>query len=68
MENINENITYEAAAKELDTILAELKGENISIDKLAAKVERAAKLATLCNERLKTTENKVTEIIKNLGL
>jgi len=63
-----ENITYEAAAKELDDILAELKGESISIDKLAEKVERAAKLATLCNERLKTTENKVTEIIRNLGL
>jgi len=63
-----ENISYESAAKELDNILAELKGENISIDKLAEKVERAAKLAAICNERLRTTENKVTEIIKNLGL
>jgi len=63
-----ENISYEAAAKELDNILAELKGENISIDKLAEKVERAAKLATICNERLRSTENKVTEIIKNLEL
>ena len=63
-----ENISYESAAKELDNILAELKGENISIDKLAEKVERAAKLAEFCNERLRTTENKVNEIIKNLGL
>ena len=63
-----ENISYESAARELDNILAELKGENISIDKLAEKVERAAKLAAICNERLRTTENKVTEIIKNLGL
>lgn len=63
-----DNITYEAAARELDNILAELKGENISIDKLAEKVERAAKLAAFCNERLRTTENKVTEIIRNLGL
>jgi len=63
-----ENISYESAARELDNILVELKGENISIDKLAEKVERAAKLAAICNERLRTTENKVTEIIKNLGL
>jgi len=63
-----DNISYEAAAKELDTILAELKGENISIDRLAEKVERAAKLAALCNEKLRTTESKVTEIIKKLGL
>ena len=63
-----ENISYEAAARELDTILADLKGENISIDRLAEKVERAAILAKICNEKLRTTENKVKEIIKNLGL
>ena len=63
-----ENISYEAAAKELDTILADLKGENISIDKLAERVERAAILAKICNEKLRATENKVNEIIKNLGL
>ena len=63
-----ENITYEAASKELNDILNELKNESISIDKLAEKVERAALLATLCNEKLRTTEGKVTEIIKKLGL
>jgi len=63
-----ENISYEAAAKELDDILTELRGEKISIDRLAEKVERAAKLAVICNEKLRTTENKVNEIIKNLGL
>ena len=63
-----ENISYEAAARELDSILAELRGENISIDRLAEKVDRAAKLATICSEKLRTTENKVTEIIKKLGL
>lgn len=63
-----ENISYEAAAKELDNILADLKSENISIDRLAERVERAAILTKICNEKLRTTENKVNEIIKNLGL
>ena len=63
-----DNISYEAAASELDNILAELRGDNISIDKLAEKVERAAKLAVICNEKLRTTESKITEIIKKLGL
>lgn len=63
-----ENITYEAASKELNDILNDLKNESISIDKLAEKVERAATLATFCSEKLRTTENKVTEIIKKLGL
>ena len=63
-----DNISYEAAAKELDAILADLKGDNISIDRLAEKVERAAKLAAICNEKLRSTESKVAEIIKRLGL
>lgn len=63
-----ENLNYEQAAKELDEILAELKTDKISIDKLAEKVERAAKLATFCNQKLKTTETRINDIVKNLGL
>jgi exodeoxyribonuclease VII small subunit len=63
-----ENLTYEQAAQELDQILAELKTDKISIDKLADKVERAAKLASFCSQKLKTTEGKITEIIEKLGL
>jgi exodeoxyribonuclease VII small subunit len=63
-----EELTYELAAKELEDILTELKGDKISIDKLAEKVERAAKLATFCSQKLKSTEDKVNEIVKKLGL
>lgn len=61
-------LTYETASKELNEILNELKNETITIDKLAEKVERAALLASFCNEKLKTTEGKVNEIIAKLGL
>lgn len=63
-----EDLTYEQAAQELDQILAELKTDKISIDKLADKVERAAKLASFCSQKLRTTEGKITEIIEKLGL
>jgi exodeoxyribonuclease VII small subunit len=63
-----EELTYELAAKELEDILTELKGDKISIDKLADKVERAAKLASFCSQKLKSTEDKVNEIVKKLGL
>jgi len=63
-----EDLTYEQAAKELDDILAELKNDKISIDKLAEKVERAAKLASFCSQKLRSTEEKIDEIIKKLGL
>jgi exodeoxyribonuclease VII small subunit len=63
-----EDLTYEQAAQELDQILAELKTDKISIDKLAEKVERAAKLASFCSQKLRTTEVKINEIIEKLGL
>jgi exodeoxyribonuclease VII small subunit len=63
-----EDLTYEQAAKELDEILTELKSDKISIDKLAEKVERAAKLASFCSQKLRTTEGKINEIITKLGL
>ena len=63
-----EDINYEQAAQELDQILVDLKTDQISIDKLADKVERAAVLAAFCSKKLKNTEVKIDEIIKNLGL
>lgn len=63
-----ESLTYEQAAKELESILTELKQDQISIDKLADKVERAAKLASFCSERLHSTETKINDIITKLGL
>lgn len=63
-----EELNYEQAAQELDQILEELKSDKISIDKLAEKVERAAKLASFCSQKLRATETKVKEIIEKLGL
>jgi exodeoxyribonuclease VII small subunit len=63
-----DELDYEKASKELDEILLELKNDNVTIDKLAEKVERAGKLATFCSKKLRTTEGKINEIIENLGL
>ena len=65
---MEERLNYESAAKELDEILAELKEDKVTIDKLADKVERAAKLATYCSKKLRETETKVNEIVEKLGL
>ena len=63
-----ENLTYESAAKELEGILENLKSDTITIDALAAKVERASVLLKFCSEKLRTTEGKVNEIIEKLSL
>jgi exodeoxyribonuclease VII small subunit len=61
-------ITYEAAALELEEILSQLENDEISVDVLAEKVERASVLLKMCSERLRATEKRVDEIIENLGL
>lgn len=63
-----DEITYEEAARELEEILSELKEDKVPVDLLATKVERAAKLAAYCSERLRTTENQIQQIIDKLGL
>lgn len=63
-----EEISYEDAAKELEQILDALEGDDVSVDSLAVKVERAAVLLKICSERLRDTEAKVTDIVNKLNL
>lgn len=63
-----EELTYERASSELEQILEELKMDEVSVDELADKVERASKLIVFCKEKLLTTEKKVDSIIESLGV
>ncbi len=63
-----ENLSYESAAKELEEILGALKSDTITIDQLAAKVERASVLLKFCSTKLKETEEKVNKVVKDLNL
>ena len=63
-----EGLTYEKAEQELEQILDDLRNDRISIGALAEKVERASKLTVFCKEKLASTEKKVEDIIKQLGL
>lgn len=63
-----ENLTYEQAAQELASINEKIKGDEISIDELASNVERAAKLTTYCAKKLSATEQKIQEVVEQLGL
>ncbi len=52
--NIPKN--YDKAVKELNTILNDLEEENVSIDKLTEKVNRAKELLVFCNAKLRSIE------------
>jgi len=61
-----ENITYEAAFKELENITREIETESVSVDVLAEKVKRASALIDYCQNKLRSTENEVGKIIKQM--
>ena len=61
-----EPVRYGAALEELQEILSELESENVDVDRLASRVERAGALIRLCQERLAATELQVERVVDAL--
>lgn len=59
-------IGYAAAMAELGEILAELDDDDLDIDVLGDRVERAAELVALCRSRIDAARLRVTEIVASL--
>lgn len=60
-------ISYEEAFEELKGIAVSIETESISLDTLAVKVARASELIKLCQQKLRSAEAEVNEIIHDLG-
>jgi exodeoxyribonuclease VII small subunit len=52
-------LSYEEALTELQTILQDLQKEQVSIDALSSKSERAEVLLTYCQEKLRDLNAKL---------
>ncbi len=61
------SISYEMAFDELKEIAASIENESISLDILALKVGRASELIRLCQQKLRSAETEVNQIIHDLG-
>ena len=59
-------VGYGAALEELQEILSELESENVDVDRLASRVERAGTLIRLCQERLAAAELQVERVVDTL--
>lgn len=59
-------LTYETAYAELKQIAAEIENESVSVDVLAEKVKRASELIAFCQTKLRSTEQEVNNIIKQM--
>jgi exodeoxyribonuclease VII small subunit len=57
---------YAEALNELDSILRELESSDVDVDRLAARVARAAELIGLCRERISTARIRIDEVIADL--
>lgn len=54
--------SYDAAMKELQSIVLNLQNDTTGIDDLAEKVGRASELIKLCQEKLRQTEKEIRKL------
>ena len=57
-----EQMTFEQAMKELETVVSQLERGDVALDQSIALYERGAKLKKRCEDELKRAEEKVAAI------
>jgi exodeoxyribonuclease VII small subunit len=62
----DDDVGYAAALAELEEILEQLEDDDIDVDVLSSKVERAAVLIRLCRGRIRAAQMSVEEIVAEL--
>ncbi len=60
------NLKYKEAVGEIETILEAIDRDEVDIDDLSRKVERAVQLIRFCQEKLRATEMKVNQVLTGL--
>ena len=63
---MSDQLSYETAYAELKKIADEIANESVSVDMLAEKVKRASELITFCQNKLRSTEQEVNNIIQQM--
>lgn len=58
--------SFNAAVTEIDKILREIESGVLDIDKLAGEVKRASELIRECQKKLRTTEEEINNIFKDM--
>jgi exodeoxyribonuclease VII small subunit len=63
---LTEEIGYADAMRELDDILEELERDDLDVDVLAARVQRASELIQLCRGRIARAQADVDRVVTDL--
>ena len=64
---MNEDINFEDAMKQLESIANELEKGNLTLDESVKKFEEGMNLSKKCNDFLNSAEKKNTMLINNGG-
>jgi len=59
-------IKYGEAIEEIEKILSQIEQEELDVDDLTSKVQRVSELLTICKNKLRTTEQEVEKIMKDI--
>jgi exodeoxyribonuclease VII small subunit len=62
----DEQLGFAAAMDELTTLVDELESDEVDVDELTARVERAAELVQWCRERIDGARLSVEEVLVRL--
>jgi len=63
---VTDEIGYADAMRELDDILEELERDDLDVDVLAARVQRASELIQLCRTRIARAQADVDRVVTDL--
>jgi len=58
--------SFNNAVKEIEKILGEIESGELDVDKLSVAVRRASVLIKQCQKKLRTTEEEINSIFKDL--
>lgn len=57
---------YGEAIEEIEKILKQIENEELDVDDLTSKVRRVSELLSICKKKLRTTEEEVEKIIRDI--
>ena len=62
----NADISFEAAAEKLESIVEAMESEELPLEKLRVQYEEGTKLVKICESKLQAAEKRITQLEENL--
>ena len=60
------DISFEAAAEKLESIVEAMESEELPLEKLLVQYEEGTKLVKICESKLQAAEKRITQLEENL--